>query len=247
MGLAHFDNRCRQFRDVLILLLALGGGGCAHTGVQPQAESPRATLKRICSIGSTARAVQGAVWIKATSKEASGRFPGQVRVTSEAGSNPSSLRLEATNLLGGVEAVITIEGKKYTITIPGHPEQTEKGVQAWAGIPLEWATDLFLGKIPCPESVALSEADVQFDSLGKLLVRTASTLAGDRQTFAYQLKREGAYFWPESLHWEKQGIAPAAVDFLFFEPEDRTQSPLRWEAKSTFGEVKLRWKDRDVH
>src|SRR5262249_16209508 len=142
---------------------------------------------------------------------------------------PDSLVLEVTNLLGATQAVITVQGPHYTITVPDKAGNTKKreGAGSWGGIPLKWASDLFLGKIPCPSSAALTSARLSVNSDKQLVAEV-----GSAEKFIYGFREWGGKAWPESLHWERGGHA---VDFKFDDPEDRTHSPRKWEAKSAQG------------
>jgi hypothetical protein len=64
------------------------------------------------------------------------------------------------------------------------------------------------------------------------------------EKFIYSFRSWGGKAWPEKLHWERNG--GAGVDFKFDDPEDKTASPRKWEAKSVQGEVKVRWRDREA-
>jgi hypothetical protein len=212
---------------------------CAHVPAHEK-EDAQAMLARTCSVGSDVSSAHGAVWIRARSKEESGQFPAQVRATA-----PSSLRLEVTNLVGGLEAVISVQDGRYTIEVPGKKSRAESGTGSWGGIPLRWATDLFLGRIPCPTQTELKSARVSTLD-GKLEVRVPAGLASGEQVFVYGYRNYAGHIWPEKLHWEQKGSFGAAVDFVFDQPEDKTLSPLKWQARSDRGEVKTRWRDRSV-
>jgi hypothetical protein len=50
--------------------------------------------------------------------------------------------------------------------------------------------------------------------------------------------------WPESLHWEATGVPK--VDLKFDDPEEGTNSPKKWEAHSSEGFLKVRWRQRKI-
>jgi hypothetical protein len=203
---------------------------------------PATLYEDACSIGANSRTVKGAVWLKAQSKEASGQFPAYV--TAQA---PDRLRMEVTNLVGGTEAVISVQGQKYSIRVPKQKARNEQGHGSWGGIPLRWATELFLGRVPCPApGKAPAGASLTRAGDDELRVDVPAALGGDPETYVYKFRGWAGRLWPESLHWERQGGFAVAVDFKFDDPEDKTGSPRKWEAKSAQGEVKLRWKDREV-
>jgi hypothetical protein len=175
--------------------------------------------------------------MKAESKDAKGTFP--ANVTAKA---PDSLTLEVVNLIGGTQAIITVEGGKYTILVPDKNGKNRKkeGQGSWGGIPLHWASDLFLGKIPCPPADALASAKLSLSPEHDLIVELPE------ERFVYSFRSWGGKAWPERLHWERKDTSVAAVDFKFDDPEDKTHSPRKWEAKSVQGEVKVRWRDREA-
>ncbi|MBY0471010.1 hypothetical protein K2X30_07550 [bacterium] len=181
---------------------------------------------------------KGSVWMKAKSTEASGQFPAHVFAKA-----PGKLNLEITNLIGGTEAIIEVDGKAYSITRGDSKKIEERGYGSWGGIPLTWATDLFLGKIPCPTQPASKlRLKAKTDEL------EVEALEGKKvvERFVYQFKPIEGELWPQKLHWERKGQEEVAVDFEFDSPEETTLSPLRWEAKSTRGEVKMKWRQRDL-
>jgi hypothetical protein len=236
---APFVLRVVVFGSVLSALVA----GCGHGPVKPEAD-PRALLGQACSPGARVKAVKGSVWLKAKSKEASGQFPAVVEAPS-----PDKLKMEVTNLVGGTEAILTVEGRHYKIEVPHHKDRNEQGETSWGGIPLQWANALFLGRIPCPDSSITKDAVFHVSGQSELVVETPETLARLPERYVYHFRPLGTGIWPDSLHWERKGIAgsaPIVVDFKFEEPEDKTQSPQKWEAKGSQGEVKVRWRDRQT-
>src|SRR5262249_13269789 len=92
-------SRLLTLASTLVASLTLTG--CA-TSAKPGADG-LALLEQACKPGQGVRGVKGSVWLKAQSKEASGQFPAMVDAS------PERLRLEATNLTGGTEALITVE------------------------------------------------------------------------------------------------------------------------------------------
>lgn len=232
-------------RSCFTLLMAVSVFGCAHAPRQKEAvtleRDPKALLAQVCSPGRDVGAVQGSVWLKAKSKEASGQFPGMVQVKA-----PASLRLEVTNMLGGTEAVLTVDGPRYSIDVPNHENRSQKGSHSWGGIPLRWATELFLGRIPCPAEVSVRDARLSLDREGALVVETQPSVESESERYVYRLRQLADRVWPEALHWEKKGAFSTSVDFKFEDPEEGTGSPKKWEARSEQGEVKTRWRDRTV-
>lgn len=225
---------------LIVSVLSAALSGCAHAPAGRDAD-PRALLHQACLPGSKVVSAKGHIWMKAASKDASGKFPANVEAKA-----PGSLRMEATNLLGGTEAIITVDGQEYSVQVPKQAGRSEKGSRAWAGIPLEWATDLFLGRIPCPASASERELTLTKTAEGDLLVEMPASLDRDAQLFRYRFGWVEGKPWPQSLHWERKSLPPLSVDFKFHDPEDKTLSPTRWEAKSAQGEVKVSWREREV-
>lgn len=204
-------------------------------------EDAEALLAHACRPGEGIQSVKGSVGMKAQSKEASGQFPASVLATA-----PDHLRVEVNNVLGGTEAVIAVEGRHYRVDIPSKKKRMEEGSGAWGGIPLEWATQLFLGRIPCPPEAARKDTKLSVSAEGDLVAETPAVLDRDEERFTYHFRSWQGKPWPETLHWERKGSIPLAVDFKFDDPEDQTASPRKWEAKSPRGEVKIRWRDREL-
>lgn len=206
--------------------------------------NPHQLLAEACAPGATIKGVHGNVYMRASSPETSGQFPATVEATA-----PSTVRMEITNLIGGTEAIISVQQRNYRIEIPGKPERTERGSQSWGGIPLQWASDLFLGKVPCPAPARAMDLRLSRPQDGELHVEVPPSLDGDTQVFIYRFRLVQGRPWPESLHWERKAASLALqsqVDFRFDDPDPQTRSPLKWEAKSARGEVKVRWKDREL-
>ena len=228
----------------LPVLGLLAGPSCAHRGtvqeVTPTGDA-KAVLEGICAIGSDITESAGTLQVKAKSTEASGQFPATVKATAQ----PRGLDLEVTNPLGGTEARIQVRDSRYEISAgAGKKARHESGARSWGGIPLDWSVDLFLGKVPCPTRELKS---VAFAEDGRLRVETASDLEGAGEVFLYTLEKAttGAA-WPVALDWSRSGVFSAAVKFQFSSPEDATRSPTRWEAVSSRGEVKAKWREREI-
>lgn len=244
-----------SLRILCALIVSLFFTSCAGVRTRPAGRSAEQwsapeVLQQIKDVGSRIRSARGEVWMKVRSSDASGQFPATVVVENE-----NTLRLEVTNLIGGTEALIQIQGLRYKIEVPDKKERNEVGTGSWGGIPLEWATLLFLGRIPVP-----LQMDPKMLSGGEQLhwnpqsmelsFSLGADLKGGRQTFLYRMKQWGERLWPEALTWERQNPAlPGArgnsVEFKFEDPDDSTFAPKRWEASSPQGLVKVRWKVRE--
>lgn len=225
---------------VFCVLAVLAFSRCAHSPISRERD-PAELLQAACSPGAGVREVKGSVWMKAVSREASGQFPATVLATA-----PDRLQMEVTNLLGGTEALISVQGKDYSVRVPNQKGRDRKGVHSWGGIPLRWATDLFLGRVPCPSGTDSGTRKLVVSESGELSVEVPASLEGDAQFFTYRFRSWAGQPWAEALSWERKGAFPVRVDFKFEDPEDKTGSPKKWEAKSSTGEVKVRWKDREM-
>lgn len=190
------------------------------------------------SPGSELRGIKGGLWLKAKSKEASGQFPAQVLAKSQ-----DELDLEITNLLGAPQASLQVRGEHYLLTVEN---RREGGRYSWGGIPLKWATTLFVGKTPCPSALRQKDMNLKLGEELSLVIDLPAALENEPETFTYHFRMWGDRPWPEKLVWEKKGTVPLRVDFRFEEPEEPSGSPRKWEARSTLGEVKARWKDREA-
>lgn len=227
---------------VVLATWAIGATGCAHTQKDGTSDdAARELLSEACEPGSQVKSAKGSVWLSARSQEAKGRFPAYV-----AAEGLDQLELQVTNLLGGTEAMITVKNGRYRISSPSKKVREEEGFGAWGGIPLNWATELFLGRIPCPSTDEMKTARVATNGEGALVVETQPSLKGEGERFVYTFRKWAGTPWPETLRWERKGPLGVAVDFKFDDPEDRTRSPRKWEARSSLGEVKVRWKERDI-
>jgi len=229
-----------------LLLLASSAflANCARAPLQPEL-SPEVLRDAACAPSAKVKSVEGTIWMNAKSADATGRFPAQVSAKEN-----GPLRIEVTNLLGGTEAIITVDGLKYQIDTPekkNGKKTVESGFGSWGGIPLSWAKTLFLGRIPCPPAGGASQEKLSMLPDGRLRIDVPASMAGAAQTFVFHFRRWLGQPWPDALEWEQRGALGAKVTFNFDDPEDRTAAPRKWEAKSDRGEVKVRWRDRSVN
>ncbi len=213
--------------------------GCAGPAISPQAD-PEKLLQTACEPGATIQSVKGSLWMKATSKGTGGQFPAEVVAAA-----PDSVHLEVTNLIGSTQAIIDVKDGKYRIQAldkKGQLKPMGAGKDSWGGIPLRWATDLFLGRIPCPSEASRGGAKISVGPDQSLKVEAGT------ETFIYRFRSYAGRPWTEGLTWEisKPIGEQKRVEFKFDDPEDKTRSPKKWEARSSDGEVKVRWKDREI-
>jgi hypothetical protein len=224
--------------------------GCAHIDKSSPAADPAFLEKQACEPGTQVQSVRGSIALTVDTPELKGTYPAQVVTT-----NPDNLKMEITNPFGAKQALVTIEKGHYTVqTLDENTgdmrKKLEEGKDTYAGIPLEWAAQLFLGKIPCPSSANLKDSTLTTDSEGSLVVDTKPTSAGVSEHYVYKFRSWSGRPWPENLHWERRGEKGSNlaqnIDFKFSDPDFKTNSPKRWEARSSKGEVKVRWKDRET-
>lgn len=232
------------FKPYLLSILMLLFWGCAHVPPPMTEKDVTKLIDFACQPGAKVRTVQGSVSLKAKSKEISGSLPASIKVTQD------SLNLEVMNLLGGTEAVIVVQDRNYSIQVPnrktGKNDVRQMGKDTWGGIPLRWATELFLGRVPCPNGARQNSANAVAGSSilpdGGLVVADSKT----NETYTYHFKTVKGIPWPESLHWEQKGDKPLVVDFKFENPDPESFAPQKWDAKSAAGEIYVRWKERQV-
>lgn len=227
----------------LVLICFLFVVSCAHRPVLNN-KDPRLALHEICQIGNNIDEVRGSAWLKIKSPNKSGQFPANIFVKS-----PNQLQLEVTNLLGGREAFIKYEKNKVKIERPNQETTQEKLDQSelWNGLPLQWAITLFLGRFPCP-SEKEEKLIIEITDKDELKIQQQNT--HETETFLYQLKKWQDKPWVKALIWEKKNSTKnenaLQITFSFDRPEETTLSPKKWEIVSSHGEIKFRWKDRQI-
>ncbi|OFZ82733.1 MAG: hypothetical protein A2583_05175 [Bdellovibrionales bacterium RIFOXYD1_FULL_53_11] len=224
---------------IMVTLASLVLSGCAHAPYGKNADALK-TLENACRFGKDLKTVRGTAIVTAKSKDASGRFSALVEA---AGTN--SLKLEITNILGGTEALITINNGRYSIKLADGKSKPVSGNGSWGGIPLNWASNLFIGRFPCPERPEDLEKP-EWTADGHLRVSTKASLHGDAEIFLYRFRKHDDSGWPESLRWERKGVFGVSVEFVFDNPEKTTGAPLKWQARSKLGEVGVKWRERDA-
>jgi hypothetical protein len=184
------------------------------------------------------RAVIGSVWMKAKSKEASGQFPATVQVKAIP-ARPLELRLEVTQLLGARAALIEIRGNEFKVETPKQGSVKRKA-SSWGGIPLDWASQLFLDRFPCPGEQDFGTLRWHWLSESELEGRPAS---GD-VIWKFKFRKWNLKPWVESVFWQE---APGKIlEVTRDDPDPNEGWARRWEASSASGQVKVRWKDRKI-
>lgn len=230
----------------LLILIGIATVGCS-TSPQSKALSPsdysaKDLLALTCRPGDQVQSIKGSIYLKLKGKDLSGQFPANVNVT-----DPENLEIEITNPLGGSEALIHVTPQSYTVVRQKEGEEKKHVETAtWGGIPLAWAIDLFLGRIPCPslDPKAVLSSKISIDPTGKLSVLLEKRNGEGHQKFIYSYEEHQGHPWPSALHWEQDGAQAAQVDFEFGSPEKKTLSPQKWEAKSAENFLKVRWRTR---
>ena len=170
--------------------------------------------------------------MKARSADASGQFPAFVKV-----SDPESLQMEVTNLIGSPQANIKVKKQQYEIILHGPQKKKITGKDNWAGIPLRWATSLFLGRIPCP-SIKRKNISVKWHSADAF-----SAYEGEEE-YHYFIRRWAGQAWPEKLVWTSAKESASSVEFVFEKPKEKSTIPLKWSISTKNSQVKVRWKRR---
>jgi hypothetical protein len=205
-----------------------------------QKEEPTAQelFSSMSAIGQSTQSVKGTAWLKTKSSEVSGQFSASALATT-----PGQLKLEVTNIFGGTEATIEIRDRHYEIIgFRGKAKKKAEGYGSWGGLPLEWATELFLGRVPAPGKK--SRPVLSLGAEGELIVRVPPRLGVDEQEFIYRFTRVNGAYLPHELHWKRLGVPVAQIDFSFDQFDEETGSPKKWEAHSPQGTVKVLWRKR---
>ncbi len=226
-----------------LIIYAMGSQliGCSTLPPVKKGEySPSDLLGFACSSGRNIVEARGRILAKVSSRDLSGQFQASVVVNSA-----DHLELDVTNPLGGSQALIKIDrGQIEIVDFSGNNETRQKGQEYWGGIPLRWASDLFLGRIPCPPKSSSLKLEVGKD--GELIAILGSSKDDAHQKFIYQFSQWNHQPWPTSLTWSREGLKSAQVDFIFDSPEKETGSPEKWEARSSQGQIKMKWRTREI-
>jgi len=208
--------------------------------------SPQILFERTCQRGGAGvESVQGWVTIKANVPD----FFGQFSAAIFASASRQSLQLELTNLLGGTEAYIRIQGDRYQVMRASRLQA--EGRSTWNQIPLHWIRDLFLGKVPCPSLSDTPSASSQTQmtmhqgSDGELILLVSkSGVVQERFTFYFELYQKQP--WPQFLHWEQLKPVPVTLDLKWSSPDEKTGSSKRWEVQSAQGKIQVRWTQQTI-
>jgi hypothetical protein len=218
--------------------------GCATGSSQRDAAVLQKNFQEICSTPLAWKEVRGSLWMKIDSTKESAQFPAQFRAVA-----PGTVQMEVTNLVGGAMASLSIEGGTYRLRYNDATLAPQVGRGSWEGIPLQWAADLFLGKMPCPVlsgpdralKVELSESrDESHDLIARAVYQQGAK--NSVEIFRYRTKQWGGKPWVEKLDWGLER-RPVQVSFEFEDPSEKGP-PNKWTAQSPQGLVKLRFSNR---
>ena len=238
------ESKIRSYSLIILILFS----ACVTTpkapdsiaGLEHERLSPEDLYKVACQVGHNVHTAKGTVWFKIKSKEVTGQFSGHV--VAEA---PDQLRLEVVNGLGGTEALMIIDDKHYSITEGEKGKKTE-GTGSWNGLPLAWAAGLFVGKIPCPPLSPTAQLVSAHEDELEIILPEANGAAEQKFKFKFEIDKKADRLFPESLTWERVSEPSTVVEFKFDDPEADSNSPQKWEAHSSEGAIKVRWRKRTV-
>jgi len=201
-------------------------------------DDPIKLIKGVCALDGAPREVIGSVWMKAKSKEASGQFPATVQARARP-DEPLELRIEVNQLLGARAALIEIRGSDFKVETSKQGSVNRKAT-SWGGIPLEWASQLFLDRFPCPNEQDLSRIRWRWLSESELEGRPE---VGEI-VWRFKFRRWNLKPWVESVFWQK--AAGKTLEVTRDDPDPSEGWARRWEASSSSGQVKVRWKERKI-
>ena len=201
-------------------------------------KNPDILYAAACRHGKLVERVHGSVWMHVNSKEASGQFPATVEVQKK----NQNLKMEVTNLLGGTEAFIEVKNGRIQVDLPN--KGVRKGKGTWGGIPLRWTPSLFLGSVPCMKRSLARKSIKSVNSSHHLIVKSPA----NTQSFQYEFREVSGKPWPQAVNWKaklKNGQS-LEVRFEFEQPDLKMGLAKKWKIMSSFGEVSVRWKKRDL-
>lgn len=208
-------------------------------------KTDRTVLERwdeVCAIGRGIDTVSGNAWMRVQSPELKGQFPASIVARRD-----GDLDLEATNLVGGVEARVRIRDRILQVQEKNDAEFRVRAMDSWAGLPIRWASELFVGRIPCPLPTE-SGNRAEGDSARPEVFRVTDAEGG---RFEYTMTKEDGVLWVKKLVWVHRSGQPA-LEVEFSSMEAETHSPLRWTLVSkrvdgsTSAELKVRWRERKL-
>ncbi len=186
-------------------------------------------LTQVCNQARVIHSATGTSWFKVKSKDLNGQFPANVEVVAQ-----HDLKVEITDLVGGPVAMVTMDAQGKRLELRKSGEGVKVFNHEWNGIPLWWIHSLMLGSFPCPKAAKVPTRWVD-DS-------TLETQEGS-WTYRYTLIQNSGKYWPTALEATRPG--GQSVVFKFESPDSQFGIPMKWEAISSIGEVKIRWRDRE--
>lgn len=241
------------FRNAVVPTLFVVFAGCA-SAPKPGEFSARDLMAAACPANflgeKGVKTVKGSIWTKIESKEMSGQFPATVRVE-----YPNLLGVEVTNLIGSPQAWLKIENEKTELRFTTENEKEYGKPPARSmlgGLPLELASRLFAGGVPCPLESEERSARVKLTPEGGVEVFEQNTRTRTVTHIHYSFTRYAGKPWVNEVRWEKlaQGAKRSAksnlITIIREDPSGPDGAPIRWSASSALGEIRIRWKDRNV-
>ena len=220
-------------RKLVLLILFSGLHACTTA---PKTETFSETelkqhLLKACEAGKDYTRVKGSLWAKIKSKKDELQFPATIKVENH------QMVMEVTNLVGGREALIKIDGELFEVLSDSRPTLNQKGKGSWNQIPVNWAFKAFLGQPPCVDELAAAKINKERSKDGVIAV----SLGGE--VWLYELESNGGSEHIVRLTRESQDRIKKLE--IFFERFDAANgTPLSFRAVSDEGELKIRWKDR---
>lgn len=195
--------------------------------------SPHQLIEELCSARSDVKSSLGQLWIQARTPDASGQFPASVKAT-----RAGDVDLEIVDLIGGKVATLNVRGESFRLKHAQDPSRSFSGSGEWNAIPVRWLNRVFLGQLPCPAESELQKAVIRSLDSDEIEVRMSKK---DRVIYRYAFS--GAILWAKEVDWLIHG---ERVFFTFDDVEFGSGAPLKWSVKSALGEIKARWKQRDL-
>lgn len=210
--------------------------GCATVRPQSELEGPdaaRAMVERFCSARSDVKTSVGNLWIQARTPDASGQFPASVKAT-----RSGDVELEIVDLIGSKIATLIVRGESFELKHVQNSARSFSGSGEWNAIPVRWLNQVFLGRTPCPDASEIRKGEFRLIESG-----VVEGKFGKHDRVIYRYDQSGAVQWVTEAEWWLHG---QRVQFTFDDIEFGSGAPMKWSVKSSLGEIKARWKQRDL-
>lgn len=218
----------RRLGAALCLATAIAWlSGCSTAPVKRIQGDPKLYYSRLCPFPRAQNlSVSGDLAIQIQTSRLQGRFSATARA------DANDLDLEITHLFGGRLAYLGLRGPRYSIDVPMRKEKREGQGGSWAGIPMDWAKDLFLGRVPCRPVSEVQE--LAWDDSGRLVA----------DAFTYELEQTPQKTWVKRLTTRSKDADPIVAEFG--EPQESFGAFPSWSVDSKEGSVRFRWTQRNV-